>query len=52
MKIYLAGNTPDRVKQEKMLTKKGLNKKRLISFYFIITDKGVKGIFDYWKTLC
>jgi len=51
MKIYLAGNTPDRSKEERVFIQKGIYKNgviRLISFYSIITDINVKQIFDLW----
>lgn len=50
MKIYLAGNTPDREREEKTLLKKGLSKNRLISYYFM-RDSGVQKMFKLWKSI-
>jgi hypothetical protein len=48
MKIFLAGNTPDREKEEKVLIKKKLSQRRLISFYFLF-DKAIFKMFKLWK---
>ena len=48
MKIYLAGNTPDREREEIILIQKGLSKRRLISFYFLLCDKSVFKMFKLW----
>jgi len=46
--IYLAGNTPDREREEKVLVKKKLSKKRLISFFFLLTDSSMQKLFRFW----
>jgi len=48
MKIYLAGNTPDREREEKVLIEKNLSRRRLISYWFLISDKGVQRMFKVW----
>ena len=35
MKIYLAGNTPDREREEKQLLSKFLIKSKLFSYYYL-----------------
>lgn len=49
MKIWLAGNTPDREREEKILIKKKLSQKRLISFHYLLIDKSVVKLFKLWK---
>ena len=49
MKIYLAGNTPDREREEKVLIAKNLSQKRLISYWFLISDKSVQKLFKLWS---
>jgi len=48
MKIYLAGNTPDREREEKILLQKNLTRKRLLAFHYLLCDKNVKLMFDLW----
>ena len=48
MKIYLAGNTPDREREELILVKKGLSKRRLISYFFLKIDPSVVKMFKVW----
>ena len=48
MKIFLAGNTPDREREEKVLVLKKLSKRRLISYYYLISDKSVVRMFKVW----
>lgn len=50
MKIYLAGNTPDREREEVVLLKKGLTQKRLLAFHYLICDPSVRKMFDLWKS--
>lgn len=47
MKIYLAGNTPDRVPEEKKFEKIGLVPNRLLAYIYIINDSGVRSIFNF-----
>jgi hypothetical protein len=47
MKIYLAGNTPDRVREEKRFEKIGLLPNRLMAYIYIINDTGVRSIFNF-----
>lgn len=47
MKIYLAGNTPDRVQEEKKFEKIGLTPNRLLAYIYIINDTGVRSIFNF-----
>lgn len=51
MIVYLAGNTPDRVRQEKQITNRGLNRFRLLSFFFYKTDITMRHVFDFWLSL-
>jgi len=39
VKIYLAGNTPGRRKEEELFQKKNLAEKRLFAYHYLITDK-------------
>ena len=50
MKIWLAGNTPDREREEKILCQKKLSRNRLLSFYSYKIDLSVKKMFKYWIT--
>jgi len=52
MIIYMAGNTPDRVRQEKELIAKGINKRSLLSYYFFLTDITMRQVFDFWRKIC
>jgi len=47
MKIYLAGNTPDRVPEEKKFESIGLVPNRLLAYIYIINDTGVRSIFNF-----
>jgi len=49
MKIYLAGNTPDRVKEEKLFRKNGTcPPRRLMAYHYLICDKSVMEMFKYF----
>jgi len=48
MKVYLAGNTPDREREELVLMEKNLTQRRLISFFFLINNKSVIKMFKLW----
>lgn len=48
MKIFLAGNTPDRYREEKELLRLNLLNKRLLSFYFLEVDGTLKRIIPLW----
>jgi len=52
MIIYLAGNIPDRVREEKELIKHGVIKRRLYSYYFHKIDITMRQVFLFWKSLC
>ncbi len=47
MKIYLAGNTPDRVPEEKKFESIGLTPNRLLAYIYIVNDTGVRSIFNF-----
>jgi hypothetical protein len=51
MKIYLAGNTPGRVTEEKKFEKIGLAPNRLLAYIYIYiyidNAPGVRGIFNF-----
>ena len=49
MKIYLAGNTPDRVKEERIFRKNGTSPpRRLLAYHYLLVDKSVKEMFLYF----
>lgn len=48
MKIYLAGNTPDREREERVLLAKGLTKRRLAAFHYLLVDKAVRLMWNLW----
>lgn len=48
MKIYLAGNTPDREREEKILIDKGLSKRRLLSYHYYLIDQSVRKMVKLW----
>lgn len=49
MKIYLAGNTPDRFKQEIDLFEKGLYTTRLLSYICIVKESAMWKILKYYE---
>ena len=51
MKIYLAGNTPNRVQEERSRHENGYYKYRLLSYFFYTIDSSMKGVFNYWNLL-
>lgn len=50
MKIYLAGNTPDRIKEERLFRKNGTcpPPRRLLAYHYVVCDKSVKEMFLYF----
>jgi len=52
MKIYLAGNTPGRVKEEKLFRKNGVcPPRRLMTYHYLIYDKTMIEMFKYFAKL-
>ena len=49
MIIYMAGNTPDREREEKVLIKKGLFKRRLFSYHYLKQGGQYIKMFRLWK---
>lgn len=49
MQIYLAGNTPDREREEYVLLSKNLTKRRLVSYFYIKEDKAIRTMYKLWK---
>jgi hypothetical protein len=52
MKIYLAGNTPDRIKEERLFRKNGIDPpRRLVAFHYLLIDKSVMEMFKYFAKM-
>jgi len=49
MIIYLAGNTPEREREEIVLLSKGLMKNKLLSYYYLKTDPIIYKMLKLYK---